>query len=506
MVAIVYSRVSSEDQARSGFSLASQVDSGRRRAAELGAGEVITFADEGVPGDVLGRPGLQGALEAARQGGVTLFICHDPDRLARSLSLQLLITDQIERAGVRLEFVNFEYNQTPEGQLFYSLRGAIAQFEKAKIRERTMRGKRQKARTGGLTHNPSLYGYDFDPVTDTLRVNEQQARVVRMVFHWFLTEDLGPLAIARRLTGLGISPARGGAAWHHASVRAMLANPSYTGVLQQQKWDCLETRINKYRAPGEKVKRRLRPESDWVPVAIPALIDGETHRAALSRLEQARRWWSGTVREWYLLKGLCRCALCGRPVSGASRRSGRGRLRYYVCRGYAPGAPGEPRCALGRVRADAVEAEVWQVVRTLAERAGRPAAAATFAEPDPTEEKDLCRAQLERLQAELERTARLVVRGSLDQELGERLLAEQQGRLRQVQQRLARLQEAAQAPEPIAEEDKARTLPEALPFPVRQQILRALVKSVELSPAEIVVTVRLTPAGVALAIPSSASR
>lgn len=501
MVAIVYSRVSSEDQAKTGFSLATQVDSGRRKAVELGAGEVVCFTDEGVPGDVLDRPGLQGALEAVRRGGISLFICHDPDRLARSLSLQLLVTDQIERAGVRIEFVNFDYKNTPEGQLFYSLRGAISQFEKAKIRERTMRGKRQKAKEGGLTHNPCIYGYDFNPATDSLTLNERESQVVRMIFDWFLSQDLGPWAIAQRLTEMGIAPARAGKAWHHSSIRNILRNESYTGVLYQQKWDYTDVRLNKYRPKGEKVKRKIRPESEWLPVSIPAIIEKDVHVAAQAKLENARRWWSGWHREEYLLRGLCTCSVCGRPIYGASRQSGQRRLRYYVCRGYAPGVPGEPRCSFGRVHAEQIEEEVWQEVRGIIMVDGRleEMFSRQFDEANLKGDLTIFQRQLREIQAEHERTVRLVVRGTITQDLGDQLLKEQQQRISRLTDQIAQVEsqmanmEALQAQANSLRQLRQQYGPilDRLTFQQRQQVVRAFVKSVVLSREETLVKVRL---------------
>lgn len=503
IVAIVYARVSSEDQARAGFSLASQVEAGTARARELGARETVIVSDDGVPGDVLDRPGLQTALAAMRGGGVSFFVCLDPDRLARSLSLQLLVTDLIERAGVRLEFVHFDYQHTPEGQLFYALRGAISQYEKAKIRERTMRGKRQKAKAGGLTHNPGIFGYDFDPVTDSLSTNEDQGQVVQMIYRWFLQEDMGPWAIADRLTKLGIPPARGGKGWHHSSVRNILRNASYTGTLHLQKWDYTDTRTNKYRPRGEKVPRRVKPESQWIPMLIPPIIDRETHQAALSKLANARRWWSGWHREEYLISGLGVCAICSKPIYGASRQSGRSRIRYYVCRGYAPGVPGQPRCAFGRMRADPVEAEIWREIRNLIltprhrlEARVRPGNVTALQQQAATLQR-----RLADLKAERERTARLTVRGTISPELGENLLEEQQQKISDLAAELADLEtqttrarsEDVQSRTPAELRRFAAPIVDELDFAGRQRAVRAFVKDVRLSKDETTLRVRLAP-------------
>ncbi|MBC7336549.1 MAG: recombinase family protein, partial [Clostridia bacterium] len=190
MRAVVYARVSTEEQAERGYSLEDQVERCTARARQLGAVEVEVFKDV-ESGSVLARPGLSAARELMAKGGVDLFVCYDPDRLARNLSHQLLLTEEIESRGIRLEFVNFEWRNTPEGKLFYSLRGAIAEYEREKIKERSARGKLRKLREAGLAHDPRIYGYRFDPETDTLFVVPQEAEVVRWIYTWYADEGLG---------------------------------------------------------------------------------------------------------------------------------------------------------------------------------------------------------------------------------------------------------------------------------------------------------------------------
>jgi len=187
MNAIIYVRVSTEEQAREGFSLASQLDACRKKAQEMGATNVIEFADEGVSGEILERPGLTRSRDLVRAGGIEIFLCYDPDRLSRKAAHQMIITEEIEQAHVRLEFVNFDRTSTPEGNMFYQMRGVIAEYEKEKIKERTIRGKLQKAKQGGLTHWPGTYGYSYtrrDGRQDGfVAVNEEEAEVVRSSAH-----------------------------------------------------------------------------------------------------------------------------------------------------------------------------------------------------------------------------------------------------------------------------------------------------------------------------------
>lgn len=205
----VYARVSTEEQARSGFSINFQVREGKKKA---GTDDVRLYLDEGVSGEFLERPGLNDLRRDVKDGIITKVICLDPDRLARKLMLQLIITDEFERRGVELVFINGEYAKTPEGQLFYSMRGAIAEFEKAKINERMSRGRREKASQGKVIRNAYTYGYDYDKEKSQYVINDQEARVVQLIFNLFTQPNniaLGINGIARYLTSQQIPTKRG---------------------------------------------------------------------------------------------------------------------------------------------------------------------------------------------------------------------------------------------------------------------------------------------------------
>ena len=113
MRAAVYIRVSTEEQAVHGYSLSEQKEACCKRAKELGADEVLVFADEGVSGAVLDRPGLNALRDAVDSGQVECIILRDPDRLSRKLAHQLFLSEEFEKAGVRLEFLDFEGKTTP---------------------------------------------------------------------------------------------------------------------------------------------------------------------------------------------------------------------------------------------------------------------------------------------------------------------------------------------------------------------------------------------------------
>ena len=165
MRAAVYARVSTEEQAKHGYSLDEQIDACSSRATALGADEILVFRDEAISGAIMERPELNRLRELIAQGEINLLVIRDPDRFSRKLVDQLILTEEFEQAGVQLEFIDFTWQDTPEGRLFYSMKGAVSEYEREKIRERMTRGKIQKAKTGGIPINFTLYGYDYSSDT-----------------------------------------------------------------------------------------------------------------------------------------------------------------------------------------------------------------------------------------------------------------------------------------------------------------------------------------------------
>ncbi|MCL5058790.1 MAG: recombinase family protein [Actinobacteria bacterium] len=334
MRAAIYVRVSTDDQARHGYSLAEQREACRRRAGEKGASSVNVYADEGVSGSLLDRPGLNALREAIRDGRIELIIVRDPDRLSRKLAHQLLLTEEFEKAGVKLEFLDFTWQDTPEGRLFYSIRGAVAEFEREKIRDRMVRGKNQKARQGGIPIGFYAYGYNYDTETGKVTPHEDEARVVQDMFNWFVSEDIGVNGVARRLNELGIPTRKNKGQWHRMVVRQMLMNSAYKGS-----W---------------------RYKDQHIPV--PAILDPATWEKAREKLKEARRLWAGKSKNEYLLSGLVSCSDCGNTMTGINAKWWGKRERRYTCQKKFQGSRREGCHPIKLILASPVEDAVWEQV------------------------------------------------------------------------------------------------------------------------------------------------
>jgi len=367
--AAIYVRVSTEDQARHGYSLAEQRDACYRRAVSLGVASILGFADEGVSGGILDRPGLNALREAVREGQVDIIVARDPDRLSRKLAHQLLLTEEFEKAGVRLDFLDFTWQNTPEGRLFYAVRGAIAEFEKEKIRERMTRGKTQKARQGGIPIGFYNYGYSYEPETGKVSILEEEAAIVRNIFQWFISEDLGVNGVARRLNELGIPTRKRKNPWHRMVVRQILTSPAYKGV-----W--------KYKG---------------IDIPVPVIVDPNTWDKAQEKLKEARRLWAGKSQQGYLLSGLVNCADCGNTMTGVYAKWWGVKDRRYTCRKHFQGTRNTGCRPSKMILAAPVEEVVWEQVCSWLQDPDSLVAATVEAYPQAEE----VRGELQRIEKHL---------------------------------------------------------------------------------------------------------
>jgi len=149
--AAIYARVSSEQQTQQ-KTIDSQVAALEGRVAQDGCvleGE-LRFVDDGCSGSTLVRPALERLRDCAYAGGIDRLYVHSPDRLARKYAYQVLLLDELAHYGVEVVFLNHALGTSPEEELLLQVQGMISEYERAKIMERSRRGKRHAARRGSV--------------------------------------------------------------------------------------------------------------------------------------------------------------------------------------------------------------------------------------------------------------------------------------------------------------------------------------------------------------------
>ncbi|WP_025685984.1 recombinase family protein [Paenibacillus maysiensis] len=491
----IYPRVSTDEQARTGFSIDFQIREGKKKA---GTDDVKIYPDEGYSGEFLERPGLTQLRKDVKAGIITKVICLDPDRLARKLMLQLIITDEFERNGAELIFINGDYAKTPEGQLFYSMRGAVAEFEKAKINERMSRGRKEKADQGKVVKNNFTYGYEFDKENDALLINEDEARVVQLIFNLFtqpneIAEGINGIAVY--LTGEKIPTKRGAKVWHKQVVRQILMNETYTGKFAQNKWDTQGMLGNKHKPKGEKVPIKMRPKEEWIYVDCPQIITEFQFEQAQKLLGEARRRFAKNGFRKYLLSGLVRCGVCENTMTGRRSKNWGKYVLDYVDVKNTSGAKNKG-CGM-KISCETLDTIVWERVHAWLSQPEEIAAASLEATQDSFSDQEL-----ERIEKDMEKTKaarkRLIKLFSSDIGMGEEEIREELKELAEreevLKQRHADLTAEA---DNVQNFESSRNLlketleyyltlnPDELTFEDKQNLIRRVVREVRVTKDEV---------------------
>src|ERR671910_99796 len=181
--AVLYARVSTDEQARSGYSLAQQIEALRAHAAREGYEVLEEVSDPGQSGASLERPGMDRVRDLVAAGGVAVVLAQDRDRFAREPAYHYLLRREFEERGCKLRALNDRGDESPEGELTDGILDQLGKYERVKIAERSRRGKLQKAREGKVLagHAPP-YGFRYNDARDNYLVDEESMRIIARIF------------------------------------------------------------------------------------------------------------------------------------------------------------------------------------------------------------------------------------------------------------------------------------------------------------------------------------
>lgn len=381
----IYARVSSEQQTKAD-TIASQLAALKERvqADGLSLDDELCFIDEGHSGSVLVRPALERLRDMAYAGSIDRLYVHSPDRLARKYAYQVLLVDELKRCGVEIVFLNHSLGTTPEENLLLQVQGMIAEYERAKILERSRRGKRHAARRGSVSVlSGAPYGYHYISKAEGggeahYQIVYEEARVVKQIFEWVGLDGLSIGEVCRRLQRQEIRTRTGKTYWDRTTVWGMLKNPAYKGLAGFGK-----TREGERRPQLRPLRNRSgygrrnsstydTSSEEHEQIQVPAIISEELFAAVGEQLVENKKHNRQRKRgARYLLQGLVACKCCGyayygKPVSNAAAKGKRRCYAYYRCIGtdaYRFG--GEKVCTNQQVRTDMLETAVWEDVCTL---------------------------------------------------------------------------------------------------------------------------------------------
>ena len=366
----IYARVSTQHQAQA-QTIEQQLE--RLTAYVEQQGWVLEpeniFRDDGVSGASLNRPGLDRLRDRVVAREIECIILTAPDRLARNYVHQMLLLEEWEKYGCRVEFLDRPISQDPHDQLLLQIRGAVAEYERTLIADRMRRGRQTKYRAGILLPwTQPAYGYQVDPdhPRDPAKVtiDEAKAAIVREMFAFYLQEDATLYRLVHHLHNLGVPAPRGGEYWNTASVRGILTNPVYTGRVYAGRMHRIKPYLRRSAThpigkPGES--RKETPEEEWILVAnIPALIDPQQFEQVQVKMSHNQQFASrNNTAHHYLLRALVSCGVCHLSCSCRTLHPG---YDYYICQGKTDIVYSHlhERCAARYIPAHQLDELVWQ--------------------------------------------------------------------------------------------------------------------------------------------------
>ncbi len=337
-IAAIHARVSG-DQQRESHTIASQTEAliayARENGYDVTPDRIVE--DDGLSGAVLERPGLERVRDLAAEGRIEAVPVHSPDRLSRRHACQVLLVEELARHGVEAVFLKAPSTKTPEDHLLVQLQGMIAECERARILERSRRGKRHRAKRGevavlagapcGCRHHRKTR--DSDAFHEIV---EPQASAVRDICRAYACEHMSIGAITRRLNERAVPTATGRSPrWERSAVWGILRNPACKGKAcfgkTRQQPRTSVTRPLRQRGHGRARTATRRLDRD----PGPAIVSEETFALAEERLALNKARSPRRAKTPSALQGLVTCGKCGYALSRTSTRTSARKI-HYNCR------------------------------------------------------------------------------------------------------------------------------------------------------------------------------
>jgi site-specific DNA recombinase len=300
------------------------------------------------------------------------------DRLARDLKLSLILRDEFKELGVAIEIMGKEREDSDTGKLMSVLEATMDEIERGRIKRRFLSGRDRRLSEGKLIGCYPPYGYyhirrNKEKGTDAyFKINEQEARLVKKIFKWYLELE-SIFLVTKRLMQKGIKTRGKNKSgkpnfFFCSTVSKILRREDYIGEHYVGKSSpCIAkfhiSKIRKHRLTG----RSRNPRSEWKSVKVPPIIDKITFRRVQALLEKrAKRRTRKSVYE-FLCSGLIRCVRCHRLYGGKHQRDERVDKDYFLyrCPQAHTASFNEPACKARTMSREKLDNAVWAYVSEL---------------------------------------------------------------------------------------------------------------------------------------------
>lgn len=228
----IYIRVSTEDQAKDGFSINAQKEK-LTKYAESNDWKIFDYyIDDGISGkNLTDRPEVNRMLRDIKNKKINNVLIYKLDRLTRSVKDLIDLIELFEKNDCTFNSQTEKIDTSNAvGRMFVKIIGIFAEFERENLAERVSFGYEQKTREGYYTNTNGVYGYDYDLKNHKLVVNELEKKLVERVFDLYL-EGYSYFKISKLFNEENIPTKRNGH-WAPSTIKQILSNPLYIGQVR----------------------------------------------------------------------------------------------------------------------------------------------------------------------------------------------------------------------------------------------------------------------------------
>ena len=373
MKVALYTRVSTEDQAREGFSLEVQRNFLLQYAQSLGwevfcsiPGKEV-YEDDGYSGYITDRPAFQRLFFDARNRKFNMLMVYKQDRLSRKLKSLLEILEELELLNIGFKSATEPFDTTSSaGKFSLQMLGSCAEFERNRLIERVFPGMIMGVKKGhwqGARYAP--YGYIYNKLVKKLEVNIKEATIVKEIFTMY-RNGKSTSQIAAHYYELGL-PSRQGGKFYTKFISDMLKNKAYLGTIVWNKRH-YDTKNKTHNGEGKGYKYVSNDPSKIIetPNCHEPIISQKEFDEVHALLKRNRT--NSIVRfknNVYHISGILRCNECGLPFRGYTatvNHRTKQRRPWYRC---ASKEAYYIECKNKSVTADAINKQVWEIIDVI---------------------------------------------------------------------------------------------------------------------------------------------
>ena len=296
MKTAIYVRVSTEEQAKEGFSIGAQKDKLQNYIKIMDWELCGIYIDEGISGkNITDRPDINRLIADIKKNKINNVLVFKIDRLTRSIRDLVSLMDLFQEYNCGFSSLTESIDtNTASGRMFIKIIGIFAEFERENLIERVSIGKEKKARDGYTNSSIAAYGYSRELGNRLITVNKEEAKIVKKIFSMYLKKHNTFEAIAKELNMRGIK-SYSGREWIGKSIIYILSNPIYAGKVRH----AVNDKDRYFEAQGKH----------------DAIISEETFAKVQSKLAKMQVTRKKTPKDVNYYCGTLKCGICGEKMT-----------------------------------------------------------------------------------------------------------------------------------------------------------------------------------------------